>query len=74
MWRTFVSLHDATFDPSLGYKHSAHFHQFLLYLDHLCYRGVDKSLGEVKSLAYMVFIECGDGTDHNLTLLANHLS
>ena len=31
---TFVLLHDATFDTFLGYKHTAHFHQLLLYLDH----------------------------------------
>ena len=27
---TFVSLYYATFDPSSGYKHAAHFHQLLL--------------------------------------------
>ena len=38
---TFMLLHDATFDPSLGYKHAAHFRQFLLYLDRSRGRGVD---------------------------------
>ena len=27
--RTFVSVHDATLEPSSGMKHAAHFHQFL---------------------------------------------
>ena len=45
---TFVSLHDATFDPSSGYKHDDHFHQLLFYLDHSRYPGVDTSLEEVK--------------------------
>ena len=74
MGRTFVSLHDGIFDASSGYKHAAHFHQFLLYLAHSYNRGLDTSIEDVKSLEYMVLIECDDGPDHNLTFLANHLS
>ena len=42
--RTFFSLHDATFNPSSGYKHAAHFRQFLLYLAHSFDHGVDTSM------------------------------
>ena len=38
---TFVLLHYETFNPYLGYKHAAHFRQFLLYLDLSRDRGVD---------------------------------
>ena len=40
--RTFFNLHDATFNPSSGYKHVDHFHQFLIYLSRSRNRGVDK--------------------------------
>ena len=71
---TFVLLYDATFDPSLVYKHFAHFHQFLLYLAHSRDRGVDTSIEDVESLEYMLLFECNGGLDHNLTFLANQLS
>ena len=70
---TFVLLYDATFDPSLVYKHFAHFHQFLLYLAHSRDRGVDTSIEDVESLEYMLLFECNGGLDHNLTFLANQL-
>ena len=71
--RNFVLLHDKKFNPSSGYKHAAHFHQFLLYLDHSHDCVVDTSMEEVKPLAYMVLIECYGGPDHNFAFLANQL-
>ena len=69
-----MSFHDATFDISLGYNHAADFHQFLLYLSHSRDHGVDNSMEEFKSLAYMVLIKCDGGPGNNHTFLANHFS
>eukprot|EP00957_Ditylum_brightwellii_P056136 4256207-Ditylum_brightwellii.AAC.2 len=55
---TFVSVYNATLDPSNALKHSAHFNQCLQH----------------KNLPYVVLIKNGSGPDHNLTHLRNILA
>ena len=71
---TFVSVHDATLDPSSGMKNAAHFNQFLLRLAREHDAGREISAEEIDSLAYLVLIECDGGPDHNLTFLSNQLA
>ena len=68
-----MSLRFSTFNPFSGYNGAAHFQEILLYLVHSRDHVVYTSMEEVKSLTYMVLIECDGGPDHTLTFLANQL-
>ncbi len=75
--RTYVSLHDAVMDPSNGYKHAAHFNDWLIRVaneDSNFVLTPGETRHFTKGRAYLVLIECDGGPDHNLTHLSNQLA